>query len=370
MKQGIDHLRKCILLIFVFAPVPHPIAGRQREFIGYRSNTLQYLARQYASLSPGADGERADAVAADNASGVPDGRHRGDAVQRHSGAGYGRHHVSIGDIIEGLAPRGFQAQRDSHIALAFPISCDRSPFETASQDLSDRSVGEAQPVGHLLAEIHLQAIRILAPVTVYIQGSWSSLQQINNLVPKMPQNMLVLAGKPDLDGRQLDRPLLQLAEEDAGFRSRLRQPRAQLSDQFRRDFRRLSRDQQLCIVLVRQLWIDVIVEPRKTRPYEGRVIHHFLLLTQDLLDASYRGLRRFHLPAFGKPDIHDELVALGKREEPLRNVLEYERARRHSQYARYDCGGLPSHGHYNHAVVDRLHDFQRRAPSLAAAPPA
>ena len=42
-------------LIFVFAAVPHAIAGRQREFIGYRADALQDLARQYASLRPGTD---------------------------------------------------------------------------------------------------------------------------------------------------------------------------------------------------------------------------------------------------------------------------------------------------------------------------
>ena len=128
---------------------------------------------------------------------------------------------------------GFQPQGDGDIALAFPIRGHRLPFEAARQHLPDRGVGEAQTVGHLLAEIHLHAIRILAPVAVHVQRSWSALEQFGDLISKMPQDVLVIAGKPDLDGRQLDRPLLQLAQEDAGFRSRLREPRAQLSDQLR-----------------------------------------------------------------------------------------------------------------------------------------
>ena len=71
--------------------------------------------------------------------------------------------------------------------------------------------------------------------------------------------------------RLLDRTLLQFAQEDTGFRSRLREARAQRFDQLRRDFRRLGRDQQLCVVLVRQLRIDVVVEPRKARPDERGV---------------------------------------------------------------------------------------------------
>ena len=318
-EQGVDHLRKCFLLIFVFAPVPHAIARRQGEFIRDRTNALQHLARQYASLRPGADGERADAVAADNASGIPDGRHRGDAVQRHSRAGYGRHHVSIGDIVEGLAPRGLQPQGDGHIALAFPIRCHRRAFEPACEHLSDGGVGESQTVGHFLAEIYLQAIRILAPVAMYVQSSRSAQQQLAHLIAPMPQHGLVIAGKANLERGLLDRTLLQFAEEHTCFRSRLREVWAQLFHQLRCDFRRLGRDQHLCVVLVRQLRIDIVVEPRKARPDERGEIDNFLLVTQHVLDALHRGLGRFHLPAFRKPDVDHELVALGEREETLRN---------------------------------------------------
>ena len=181
----------------------------------------------------------------------------------------------------------------------------------------------------------------------------------------MTQDALVVAGKPDFDGRQLDRTLLQLAQEDAGFRSRLRQARAQRPDQLRRDFRRLGRDQQLGVVLVWQLRIDIVVEARKARPDERGVVDYLLLMAQHIFDAPHRGLGRFHLPAFRKPDVDHKLVALGEGEEPLGKAMEHERARRHSEYAECDRDGLPSHGHHNHAVVDRLHDFQRRAALLS-----
>ena len=69
-------------------------------------------------------------------------------------------------------------------------------------------------------KIHLHAIGILAPVAMYVQGSWSVLEQLDHLLAQMPQDVLVIAGKPDFDGRLLDGALLQFAQEDAGFRSR------------------------------------------------------------------------------------------------------------------------------------------------------
>ena len=91
-------------------------------------------------------------------------------------------------------------------------------------------------------------------------------------------------------------------------------------------------------------------------------------MLQHCFDAPHRGLGRFHLPSFRKPDVDHELIALGEREEPLRNMLEHEHASDHSAYAGGERKRLPSHGDNNHAVVDRLHQLEGRTALLSSEP--
>ena len=194
---------------------------------------------------------------------------------------------------------------------------------------------------------------------MYVQRVGSAREHVLHLITQALEDFVVLAGDADFDGRFLDRPLLQFPKKHTRFGRGLREFGAQRLHQPRRGFRRRRRDQQLRVILVRQLWIHVVVEARSAGSHERGVVDDLLFVPQHLFDAPHRGIRRFHLPSFGKPNVGHELVALREWEETLRNMLQRQSASDHGKNARGESNWFPSHSQDNHAVVDHLQEFER-----------
>ncbi len=194
---------------------------------------------------------------------------------------------------------------------------------------------------------------------MHVQRTGSLRENALHLMTQALEHLVILARDTDFDGRFLGRPLLQFSKEDTRFGRSLREFRPQRLDQSRRNFRRSRSDQQLRVILIRQLWIHVVVEARSAGSHKRGVVDDLLFLLEHRFNASHRGIRRFHLPSFGKPDVDHELIALGEGEEPLRNMLQRQYAHDYGKNARGESHGFPSHRQDNHAVVDHLHEFER-----------
>jgi hypothetical protein len=105
-----------------------------------------------------------------------------------------------------------------------------------------------------------------------VQRAGSARENVLNLTTQALEDFVVLARDPDFDCRFLDRPLLQFPKEHTRFGRGQCKLGAQRLYQPRRGFRRRRRDQQLRIILVRQLWIHIVVEAWSAGSHERGVV--------------------------------------------------------------------------------------------------
>jgi hypothetical protein len=103
--QRFGHHGQGLAAIGDFAAVVETVAVGKREGLHLRVDGVQNLGGIVAALRKGAHRQRADAVAAHDAAGLPGGRERGDRAQRDAGVGDGGRHVGVAHVLERIAAR-------------------------------------------------------------------------------------------------------------------------------------------------------------------------------------------------------------------------------------------------------------------------
>ena len=102
-EQRIPHLAGNLLLVLGLAPVIDAVARRQRHRVELFARVGKNLTGQAVAAWKGAHTERADAVSAHDPARLPIRRERRHCLQRNLCPGHGRHHISVGHVLEALS---------------------------------------------------------------------------------------------------------------------------------------------------------------------------------------------------------------------------------------------------------------------------
>src|SRR6266702_2200950 len=109
--------------------------------------------------------------------------------------------------------------------------------------------------------------------------------------------------------------------------------------------------QDLRVVRCRCLWVDVVVEARRTGSKKAGIASHLVPLVENSLYVPDGCIRGFNTRSFWKPDIHDELIALCKGKELLSHKVQDHYSRYKGQYSGDQDSATIAHGPGNDPVV-------------------